>query len=48
MKMGWEFKVGKRYQITIRPLAPVLNIEPGDTIIFELNNGKIEVKRKNS
>ena len=44
--MGWEFKVGKRYQITIRKLKPVLNIEPGDTVVFELNNGKVIVVKK--
>jgi len=43
--MGWKFKVGKRYQITIRALKPVLDIEVGDTVVFDLKNGDLVVRK---
>jgi len=43
---GWKFKVGPRYQITIRKLAPVLNFKPGDYITFEMKNGEVVVRKK--
>ena len=46
--MGWDFKVGKRYQITIRALAPVLEIMPGDYVTVQLENGKLIVKKKDA
>jgi len=44
--LGWSFKVGKRYQITIRQLAPLLKIEPGDWVEFELEDGDVKVRKK--
>ena len=46
--MGWVFKVGKKWQITISKLGPVLDIKPGDYVEFELNNGTVAVKKKAS
>ena len=44
--MGWEFKVGKKWQITIQKLAPILDIKPGDYVVFEWEDGKVVVKKK--
>ena len=44
--LGWIFKVGKKWQITISKLGPVLDIKPGDSVEFELNNGTVTVKKK--
>lgn len=44
--MGWVFKVGKKWQITIHKLGPVLDIKPGDWVEFVLNDGRVEVRKK--
>jgi hypothetical protein len=42
---GWRFKVGKRFQITIRDLAPVLDIASGDWVNARLVDGKIILEK---
>jgi len=46
--MGWEFKVGKKWQITIQKLAPVLGIKPGDYVVVEESvwKGKLVISKK--
>jgi len=46
--MGWTLKVGPRYQITIRKLAPILNIEPGDFVQVDESvwKGKLVISKK--
>lgn len=44
--MGWVFKVGKKWQITIHKLGPVLDIKPGDYVEFSLQNGEVIVRKK--
>ena len=46
--MGWVFRVGKRYQITIRALAPILNIKTGDEVEAILKNGDLVLRKKES
>ena len=44
--LGWVFKVGKKWQITISKLGPVLDIKPGDYVEFELKDQTVTVKKK--
>jgi len=46
--MGWEFKVGKKWQITIQKLAPILGIKPGDYVVIEESvwKGKLVISKR--